>query len=144
MKLRLYKNSDKEGIIKLVSDVLFEIFNAEARNIDDLSDIKNEYFSNNGAFYVAEIDGRIIGVIGVRQERDKVARLRRMVVHKEYRKLKIGQRLLNKVFGFCKSRNYEKIILSTYPQMTAALKFYEKNGFKEFKRDEQIFLEKDL
>lgn len=143
INIRKYEEIDKEKVIKLVHEVLFEIFNAEARNIEDLKKIKEEYFEKGGIFYVAEDDGKIIGTIAVKRE-NNIARLKRMFVDKKYRKQKIAQKLLDKTLKFCKSKYYKKIILSTYPQMKTAIEFYKKNGFKEYKRNEQIFFEKNL
>ncbi len=132
-------------MIELISKVLFEIFNSEPRKLTDLKNIKKHYFENNGIFYVAEDDGKIIGTIGVLREKKDVARLSRMYVSNDYRKQGIGQKLLDKIFGFCENKDYKKIILSTYPEMKAAIKFYEKNGFKEYKREGvRIFFKKNI
>ncbi|MEE9525866.1 MAG: GNAT family N-acetyltransferase [Candidatus Woesearchaeota archaeon] len=144
IKIRGYQEKDTESIIKLVHEILFEVFNAEARNIEDLKNIKKEYFEKKGVFYVAEDDGKIVGTIAAEKETDRIARLKRMFVKKEYRKQKLGQRLLDQLLEFCKKKGYEKIILSTYPQMKAAIEFYKKNGFKEYKRNEHILFEKIL
>jgi ribosomal protein S18 acetylase RimI-like enzyme len=143
-KIRQYKKGDEEEIIKLTCKVLFEIFHAKARNISDLSNIKSEYFGKQEIFYVAQDKGKIVGTIAIKKEKDKTARLKRMFVDKNYRKQKIGQKLLNKTIEFCKNKRYKKIILSTYPQMKAAIKFYKKNGFKQYKQNEKIFFEKTL
>ena len=144
IRIREYEEKDTSGIAKLVREVLFEIFHTEARNIEDLNRIRKEYFEKKGIFYVAEDDVKIVGVIAVKREKDRIARLKRMYVAKEHRKQKIGQQLLNKVIDFCKHKGYKKIILSTYPQMKQAIEFYKKNGFQEYQRNEQIFFEKTL
>ena len=73
-----------------------------------------------------------------------IARLKRLYVDMEYRRKGLGQRLLDKVVEFCKSKNYKKIILGTLPEMKEAMGLYEKNGFKEFKRDKGVYFEKIL
>ncbi len=143
-KIREYKEGDNRKVVKLINKIISEIFNAGARNIKDLKNIKEEYFEKKGIFYIAEDNGKIIGTIAVKREKSNVARLKRMFVDEEYRNRKIGQRLFNKILKFCKSKGYKKIILSTYPQMRSAIEFYKKSGFKEYKRDKQIFFERIL
>lgn len=142
IKIRKYEKEDKERVIKLVRKVLFEIFNTEAENIEDLENIEQEYFENNGVFYVVEDNGKIIGTIAVKKEEDNIARIKRMFIDKEYRKQGIGQRLLDRIIEFCKNKGYKKIILSTHQQMQEAIEFYKKNEFKEYKRDKEIFFER--
>lgn len=145
IKIRRYNKNDKPGIICLVKNTLFEIFGSEAKNIEDLKRIDEEYFGKGGIFLVAEINGKIIGTIGVVKERSKIARLKRMYVHKKYRGKGVGQRLLNKAILFCKKRGYEKLVLSTYPKMKDAIEFYLSNGFEIRKKDKKgIHFEKEL
>lgn len=146
INIREYKESDREAIIKLVNEVCLEIFNEPAYKIEDLDNIKKEYFGNKGVFYVAEDNGKLIGTIAVK-EKDGSAKLKRMYVAKDYRRKGIGKQLLNKIIEFCRSKGYKKIILSTYPQMKDALEFYKKNGFKEYKdkeNHEQLFFERAI
>jgi ribosomal protein S18 acetylase RimI-like enzyme len=144
IKFRKYQEGDKEQIIKLISKILFEIFNYTPNSLQDLKNIKEYYFKNKGIFYVAEENKKIIGTLGVRRESEGIARLGRMYVTEEYRRRGIGQILLNIVLRFCKKEGYKEIILSTHPPMKAAIEFYKKNGFKEYERNEQILFKKIL
>jgi ribosomal protein S18 acetylase RimI-like enzyme len=145
IKIRAYLDKDKNKVKKLIKKVLFEIFKVPAQGIEDLDDIKTAYFRKEGIFYVAEDRGQIIGTIAVRKEKNKIARLKRMYVNPKYRRQKIGQKLLDKVFKFCKDDRYKKIILSTYPLMGAAINFYKRNGFKKYKKTkEQLFFERKI
>jgi GNAT superfamily N-acetyltransferase len=66
-----------------------------------------------------------------------------MYIYKEYRGKGIGRKLFEKAFTFCKNNKYNRIMLCTYPQMKEAIKFYKKNGFREFKRKgQEIYFEK--
>jgi GNAT superfamily N-acetyltransferase len=114
-----------------------------AQKLEDLDNIKKEYFDKNGVFYVAEDNGKIIGTIAVKREKGKTARLKRMYVAKRYRKMGVGQRLLSKILKFCRGKGYSKMILSTTAQMAVAINFYKKNEFKRYKTKKgKIFFEK--
>jgi len=144
IRIRGYEEADRRAIIELVKTVLFEIYGTQAESIEDLSRVKEEYLDNDGAFFVAEDQGEIAGVIAVTREKDGIARLRRMYVDRRYRRRGIGHRLLCQAVRFCQEQGYRKIILSTYPQMRAALALYAKHGFREFERNDRIFLERSL
>lgn len=142
---RKYKNDDREQVIDLITKTLFEIFKSKPFDLPDLKNIKKHYFDNKGTFYVAEDEGKIVGTIGVLRENKNVARLSRMYVPSKYRAQGIGQRLLNKIFQFCKNEGYTKMILSTYPEMGPAIRFYKRNGFKKYKKEgTRIFFKKNL
>jgi ribosomal protein S18 acetylase RimI-like enzyme len=49
----------------------------------------------------------------------------------EFRKLKIGHRLLEEALKSAKELGYNKIRLDTLQDMVAALALYQKNGFYE-------------
>lgn len=132
MKIREYKEEDKEKVKKLVKEVLMEIFNS-ASNLKDLDSIKKEYEK----FFVAEKNGKIIGTLGIKNEGD--ARINRMYVKKEERGKGIGKKLIEKAIKYCKGK-FKRIFLTTYIQMNSK-DFYEKVGFKEYKRDERIWME---
>lgn len=139
MKIREYKDKDKKRVIKTIKEVLYEIFKQKPTKIDDLNNIKKNF----DIFYVVEDNHKIIGTIGLQKHKDKIARLKRLYLKKEYRGKGIGEKLLNRIINFAKLK-YNKIILSTYPEMERAILLYKKNGFKEFKRNEQIWFEKRI
>ena len=132
MKIRNYKEEDREKVKKLVKEVLIEIFNSVS-NLEDLNNIKKEYEK----FFVVEENGEIIGTLGIKNEGD--ARISRMYVKKEKRGKGIGKKLMEKAIKYCKKK-FQRIFLTTYPQMNSK-DFYRKIGFKEYKRDERIWME---
>jgi len=132
MKIREYKKEDREKVKKLVKEVLTEIFNS-ASNLEDLNNIKKEYEK----FFVVEENGKIIGTLGIKNEGD--ARISRMYVKKEKREKGIGKKLMEKAIKYCK-KNFKRIFLTTYAQMDSK-RFYEKIGFREYKRDGRIWME---
>ncbi|MBU3913705.1 MAG: GNAT family N-acetyltransferase [Nanoarchaeota archaeon] len=132
MKIREYKEEDRKKVKKLVKEVLTEIFNS-ASNLKDLDNIKKEYKK----FFVVEEKGEIIGTLGIKNEGD--ARISRMYIKKEKRGGGLGKKLVKKAIKLCKGK-YKRIFLTTYPQMNSE-GFYKKMGFKEYKRDERIWME---
>jgi len=141
-----YQDRHKDQVIKVISDSLFLIFNVEPRNMKELEDVKAHFFDKNGKFYVAELEGKVIGTIAVIQEEyegESVARVYKLYVEHRHRGKGVGRALLERVFEFCNAGGHSRIVLSTHPRMVDAIRFYQRNGFVEFKRyDDRIFFEK--
>ncbi|MEM4181841.1 MAG: GNAT family N-acetyltransferase [Candidatus Pacearchaeota archaeon] len=133
MRIREYKEEDREKIKNFIKEVLLEIFNS-ASNLKDLDNIKKEYEK----FLVIEEESEIIGTLGIKKEGDD-ARFSRIYIKKEKRGKGLGKKLIEKAIFLCKNK-YKRIFLTTYPQMNSE-NFYKKIGFKEFKRDERIWME---
>lgn len=148
LKIRKFKNSDTPKVIKLITSVVKEFLDYTDKDlknlVNNLSDIKTNYFDKGGTFIVLEIDNQIIGTLALIPQKNKVLKLKRMYLNKKYRGKGYGSRLYTFAENWCKKNNYNIIILSTYPPFTGA-KFYEKNGFKKYRTTkEKIFYKKYL
>lgn len=138
MKIRQYKEKDKEQLIKLIEDCLYQIFKVKPKKIE---------WDRKVILYVAEYKGKIIGSVGIKKQINGIARLKKMYVAKSYRRKGLGEKLYRKAESFVKKQRYKKIILSTTPQMREAIAFYKKNGFNYYrtnKKRNQLFFRKEL
>ena len=143
MLLRKFENKDRKQVITLIGKILYEIFKAKPKGVE----LGKGLFKKGGVLYVAEEKGKIIGTIGIRKQIGRTARLKKMYIEKSYRGTGLAQKLYNTIESFAKKKRYRKIILSTTPEMKAAIKFYKKQGFVEYmcnKRKNQIFSYKKL
>lgn len=98
---------------------------------NELKQLDIQYNTPTGSLILAYYDDTAIGCVGVRHQENDVAELKRMFVLPDYRKLKIGQRLLEEAFKAADKLGYKKIRLDTLEDMQAALKLYRQNGFYE-------------
>jgi len=142
IKIRKYKEKDAEQVKKLIGEVLTEFF---GKNLI----IEWENFKDYAVFYIAEDNGKIIGSAALKDEGNKIGKLKRMYIYKEYRKKGLGQKLLNKILNFAIKNKFDKIVLSTDKRLIAANNFYKKNGFHiiktpDFKRDFKDLKKEDL
>jgi ribosomal protein S18 acetylase RimI-like enzyme len=146
IKIRKYRSSDKEQVCAVIENVIREIFNSDPVGLNDISDITKYYNKKGGTLYVATDGKKVVGTIGVYVNDDGLVKIKRMYVYKTYRCKGIGQLLMDKIIDFCKRKQYPGVVLSTYPQMKAAIKFYKKNGFKKYDvaKDKAIRFEKKL
>jgi GNAT superfamily N-acetyltransferase len=99
----------------------------------DLNDIPNFYQTNNGNFWVALVDKKVVGTIALLDIGNSQGALRKMFVHKDFRgkDFGIGQKLLDNLFAWATQKNFKEILLGTTEKFIAAQRFYEKNGFIE-------------
>ncbi|XP_074651289.1 N-acetylaspartate synthetase-like [Tubulanus polymorphus] len=136
---------------------------------DDFHDIAGVYQQPyaRSNFFVAEINGRIVGCAAIVNEDSlherfeeysihrnvstgkldsdvdndvKIAELKRMAVDVSFRGLSIGRKLLDHCVKFCKQNNYNRIHLTTTGEQIAAQRLYTRYGFKVDFIESDIFM----
>ena len=129
---------------KAVADLILHIQNVEfgipitLELQPDLDQIPGFYQTNNGNFWIAKIDDKIVGTISLLDIGDRKGALRKMFVDKHYRgkEFGVGQKLLNTLVDWARDKGFTEIFLGTTEKFTRAQRFYEKNGFKEIEKQE--------
>lgn len=131
--IRTYKPRDRDGVWALHREGLHQTTpqypEVVAHYESDLHDIEAHYRSAGSYFWVAEVDGELVGMTGIEQVDPETGRLRRMRVTTERRRTGIAQALLETAERFCREQGYKRLVLDTTEQQTAAHGLYEKNGF---------------
>jgi DNA-binding MarR family transcriptional regulator/L-amino acid N-acyltransferase YncA len=79
--------------------------------------------------WIAEGAGAIVGAIVVVREDKATARLRLFYLEAEARGHGLARQMVETLLGFARQAGYRRIVLSTYANLTAARKLYEKFGF---------------
>ncbi len=125
MKIRPATSPDERAVQALVSDVLLQ-FGYPTREREDLIDFVA--YHPHGCFFVAEHEGTIVGCAGAERFGDDI-KLRRMHVHKDFRRQGIGLQLLKAVFEWVDKNNIQAMYLSTDEHMTDAIAFYSSQEF---------------
>jgi ribosomal protein S18 acetylase RimI-like enzyme len=110
------------------------VLEGQVRDNDTGADVENlteGYFSDDGAsaFWVADFDDEVIGMIGVQRTRANTAELRRIRVKRDYRRLGIGTRLMETAVDFCREQGYLKVVLDVRIERGPAIAMLEKFGF---------------
>ena len=98
------------------TDHLFELFSSTPRSV----------------YYVAEIDGSIVGGGGIFPSPGlpgDTCELVKMYLLPQARGLGLGSKLITQCIEFAKQNDYRNIYLETMPELKQALKTYEKFGF---------------
>lgn len=87
------------------------------------------YSTEDSRYWVAvDLNGRVVGGVGIGRLEEGLCELQKMYLLPEARGSGTAQRLMDKALAFA-SKYYKQCYLETLENMTAAQRFYEKNGF---------------
>jgi GNAT superfamily N-acetyltransferase len=130
---RPYAKPDEDAVIAHIVGIQQGEFAVPVTAADqpDLHAVAEVYQSGTGGFWVAEMDGRIIGTIGLIGFGANESALRKMFVAAEARGQEQGvaARLLAILVDHARANGITGITLGTIGRLHAAIRFYEKNGF---------------
>ncbi len=96
---------------------------------DEVEDLNTKYAPPEGRLYIAEIDGRVAGCIGLTRLSDEICEAKRLYVLPEFRGNKIGETLMEKIITDARTIGYKYVRLDSFPFMTSAVKLYDLFGF---------------
>ncbi|CAN9502000.1 unnamed protein product [Ophioblennius macclurei] len=102
----------------------------------DLDNIGDTYLKEkDSCFWVAEIDGRVVGTVAcLPAERSPgCLELKRMSVRRSYRGMGIAKDLCRTVAEFTRERGYPSVVLFTSVVQTDAQKLYEHMGYQKIR-----------
>lgn len=132
MMIRPVEPRDVGAVVELVRTTLAEfgiVFGQGALTDEQLLHLPQSYTSEGGAFFVA-VDGDVlVGTAGVTPVEPGVFELRKMYLRPAARGRGVGQQLFDACLAHVKGAGGRRIVLDTTEQMTAAIAFYERNGF---------------
>jgi len=128
----------QQGVIDLILSIQQTEFglpiSLEAQ--PDLENIPAFYQKDNGNFWIAIAENKVIGSIALKDIGNSRGALRKMFVHKDYRgkEYGVGHTLLNNLLEWARQKKFKEILLGTTERFVAAQRFYEKNGFTEIEK----------
>ncbi len=135
MEVVKYSFEYKNEVIALILEIQRCEFGLDINIEDqpDLDDIGAYYQKSSGNFWVALIDGKVVGTISLLYLGNGQAALRKMFVHKSFRGARYGvaSRLLSALLSWAREQNLQELYLGTTNKFTAAQRFYVKNNFEE-------------
>ena len=112
--------------LECVSDILQSDFD----DFWNVTTLKNELLNPNSKYIVAKLNNIIVGFAGIWKSVDDV-HITNIVVNKNFRKQNIGSLMLSKLIELAKLEpNISSITLEVNSNNIAAIKLYEKFGFK--------------
>ena len=133
IKVREYQDADKDEVYSLILSIMEQEFEDIPASVylEDIGDIINVYGGERDHFYVCEKDGRIIATVGLKEDDEENALLRRLFVNPHFRGTGLGSELVKKALQFCKKHKYKKVFFSGNIKMNKVRTLLKKQGFKE-------------
>jgi len=133
MIIRKATANDQSAIFKLVEKVLADYgLSTNAEHTDqDILDLNEHYFNNQGHFAVIENKDRIIGSYGIYHVNDLRCELRKMYVYKEYQGMGLGKQLMDDATTKAIQLGYCEMILESNSVLKKAMALYTKYGFEK-------------
>jgi GNAT superfamily N-acetyltransferase len=86
--------------------------------------------AKRNAFWVVEVDKKIVGTFGIESRNEDSTELRRMYLDRGHRSRGIAQRMLQRAEARARELGFSKMILSTAEVQKAAIVFYGRNGYQ--------------
>lgn len=133
---KIHENYTKKNLIeilKMTEDDLAKVLEIQQEgNLSywSFEDYKGEIFRNNSFSIVAKIDGQVVGfLVGRLIAEDYCAELYNIGVSLNFRRQKVGNKLLENFIEYCIKNELEKIYLEVRATNETAIGFYLKNNF---------------
>ena len=126
------------------------LFHEERGELQDMDNIQQNYFNQDGIFLVILEEQEIIGTGGIRRLENVVCELKRLWLLTEYHGRGLGYQMTQNLLSFARERGYQRIRLETDPiRQKRAMDFYKRLGFYEIPipnatEDEDILMEMQL
>jgi len=126
-------------------DLCFQGFEGE------LKDLPGKYSPPQGRLYLASDGDTVAGCIALRPLESNVCEMKRLFVREEFRGMRIGKLLIERLIEDARMIGYESMRLDTFPpKMGKAVQLYESYGFREIApyydnpNEGVLFMELDL
>jgi len=131
VEIRKFQTGDAVSVKALVTNILQAEFprDFKAYPSGDLDDIEDSYGKLGEAFFVACADGKIVGTVGIKQDDQRTALLRRLFVDDPFRGKHLGSQLADRAIEFCKEVGYDELVFKTTSSMQSAIELGRKKGF---------------
>ncbi len=141
--IRRYRPADAPAVRSLHEQVIRAAGTdpADLPNADDIEDIEGEYLDTGGEFLVAERDGKVVGMGGLRVDGDE-GELHRMRVDRGCQREGVGSSLLAALERAARERGVDRLYARTARRQEAAVAFYPANGYEQV--DTETYGEYDL
>jgi N-acetylglutamate synthase-like GNAT family acetyltransferase len=131
LAVRSFSPADQHAVTRLYSEGLLAGQIAPNDTGADVENIQAAYFDEDRHhFWVAEVDGQVVGMIGVASDEPHTAEIRRLRVEPSYQETEIPAVLLETALNHCKHHEYLKVRLDTRFERNQALNLFDRIGFQ--------------
>lgn len=129
---------DGNNYLEEIKELITEYTTSLGRDLDfqhlseEMDNLGLKYTSPNGEILAAISDeGQVAGCVAYRRHQDKCCEMKRLYVKPEYRKMKLGQKLVEEIIKRARVAGYEEMLLDTIRPLESAIGLYKRYGFEE-------------
>ena len=97
----------------------------------ELKDPSKKYTPPQGELLVAIEKEQVIGMIAYHRHSAIRCEMKRLYVKPQYRGMKLGEQLIQKIMELAKQSGYTEMVLDTLLPLKAAIYLYQKMGFQQ-------------
>lgn len=105
--------------------VCFQGFQAEVQSLPGC------YAPPRGCLLHSLVDGRLSGMVALRELTPQCAEIKRLFVRPEYRSHGVGRCLMETVLRRAQQLEFQRVVLDTLPTMVDAHRLYQRIGFQQ-------------
>jgi GNAT superfamily N-acetyltransferase len=137
--IRPWQPADADAVIDMIVSIQQGEFGLPITAADqpDLADVDGFYRASGGEFWVADLDGKVVGTIAALGIGDGDVALRKMFVHADHRGgAGLSAQLMDTLLRWAETSGCRCIYLGTTAVMLAAHRFYAKVGFTRIDADD--------
>jgi len=134
---------DVNAIARINGDVFEPEYGMESSFASDmavqLAELRRSGWPRDGeGCWIAELDGRAVGAVTLRNLGHGLARLGHLALRPEARGTGAGRRLFDTVVDAARAAGYERLELMTFSDLGAAREIYRRGGFELMGSDQVV------
>lgn len=130
VSIRPFQPQHQEAFKKINLEWLDRYHLTESHDLMVLDNPQATIIDRGGYLWLAESEGEIVGSAALMKEHDGVYELAKMCVTESFRGKGVATRLIHECIQKAKELQAKKLLLFSNHQLVAALKLYEKHGFR--------------
>jgi len=130
--IRSVHDQDSEGLIALISNAFSE-YPGCVLDVDvDMPELRNPATAmknESGRWWIAELDGFVVGSVAVTPEKENVVELKKLYVSPMARRRGLGEHLVSLAESEARNRDAHTLVLWTDTRFENAHRLYDRLGF---------------
>ena len=98
---------------------------------EELATLPGKYLPPDGRLYLIYLEGKLAGCIALRRFDETRCEMKRLFVRPQFRGLRLGQILAQRIIDDAKAIGYQAMVLDTLKSLESAVTMYRRMGFEE-------------
>lgn len=146
MEIKIVKWEDRfaKAYIDLSIEWLEKYVSVEPGDLEIIEHPYEAVLNNGGMIWFALVNNTAVGTVTMIKSSNNSYELAKLAVTEKYKKLGIGEKLINAAIDFAKENKAQKIYLFTNHNLIPAINLYKKCKFVEIPLIDNKYIESDM